>query len=85
MLVIVFQPNQQINRSFQGLENLAGNGCRDQITLAWLLSRELATIPGTRSLERLEENWASQAITLPAEQLERLAALIDQGIAGERY
>jgi aryl-alcohol dehydrogenase-like predicted oxidoreductase len=58
-----------------------------QIALAWLLSREipLAAIPGTRKTERLEENWASQSITLGAEHLDRLESLIRQGVAGNRY
>jgi len=58
-----------------------------QVALAWVLARDipLAAIPGTRSPERLEENWASQEITLPTEHLDRLGALIDQGVAGERY
>jgi aryl-alcohol dehydrogenase-like predicted oxidoreductase len=58
-----------------------------QVALAWLLAREvpLAAIPGTRRIERLEENWASQDIALSAEHLARLRSLADQGIAGERY
>jgi aryl-alcohol dehydrogenase-like predicted oxidoreductase len=58
-----------------------------QVALAWLLSRDvpLAAIPGTRRTERLEENWASQDITLRAEHLDRLESLISQGVVGERY
>ena len=58
-----------------------------QVALAWLLSRDvpLAAIPGTRSTERLEENWASQDITLRAEHLELLGSLVDQGVVGDRY
>jgi len=58
-----------------------------QVALAWLLSRDvpLAMIPGTRKIERLEENWASQDITLRKEQLDRLASLISRGVVGERY
>jgi len=58
-----------------------------QVALAWLLSREvpLATIPGTRSIERLQENWASQDLSLPAKQLDRLEALIQEKVVGERY
>lgn len=58
-----------------------------QVALAWVLSRDarLAAIPGTRSVARLEENWASQAIALAAEHLRRLEALIDQGVVGDRY
>lgn len=58
-----------------------------QVALAWLLSRDvpLAAIPGTRRIERLEENWASQAISLRAEHLKRLESLVAQGVAGARY
>ena len=56
-----------------------------QVALAWLLSRDVATIPGTRKTERLEENWASQNITLQAKYMDRLESLIHQGVAGERY
>ncbi len=56
-----------------------------QVALTWLLSRNVTAIPGTRSIERLEENWASQNITLASEQIDRLESLIDQGVEGERY
>ncbi|MBK6997381.1 MAG: aldo/keto reductase [Lewinellaceae bacterium] len=58
-----------------------------QVALAWLLSRKipLAAIPGTRSIERLEENWASQNITLQTEHLDRLEFLIKEGVVGNRY
>jgi aryl-alcohol dehydrogenase-like predicted oxidoreductase len=58
-----------------------------QVALAWLLSRDvpLAAIPGTRRIERLEENWAAQDITLRTGHLDRLTSLIDQGVVGDRY
>lgn len=58
-----------------------------QVALAWLLSRDipLAAIPGTRKIERLQENWASQDITLRADHLSRLDSLVGQGVAGDRY
>ncbi len=58
-----------------------------QVALAWVLSRDehLATIPGTRSVERLEQNWASQDLALRAEDVARLDALIGQGVSGARY
>lgn len=58
-----------------------------QVALAWLLSRDvpIATIPGTRKIERLEENWASQEVVLRGEHLERLGAMLNQGVAGSRY
>lgn len=57
-----------------------------QVALAWLLARDvsLAAIPGTRKIERLEENWASQEITLRTDHVERLGSLIDQ-VVGARY
>src|SRR5262245_38254473 len=58
-----------------------------QVALAWVLSRDipLAAIPGTRRTERLEENWASQNVTLRPDQLKRLESLVDQGVTGARY
>ena len=58
-----------------------------QVALAWVLARDehLAAIPGTRRIERLEENWGAQDITLQTAQLDRLDALLDQGVEGERY
>jgi aryl-alcohol dehydrogenase-like predicted oxidoreductase len=58
-----------------------------QVALAWLLARDvpLATIPGTRSTERLDENWASQALTMSAAQQARLDALLNDGVEGARY
>jgi aryl-alcohol dehydrogenase-like predicted oxidoreductase len=56
-----------------------------QVALAWLRSRGVAAIPGTRRTERLEENWASQDITLRAEHLDRLESIINQGVVGDRW
>ena len=56
-----------------------------QIALAWVLSRGVAAIPGTRKIERLDENWAAQRVTLRPEQLARLEAIVTHGVAGNRY
>jgi len=58
-----------------------------QVALAWLLSRSsaIATIPGTRRIDRLEENWAAQDIQLRPEHLNRLESLLNQGVVGARY
>jgi aryl-alcohol dehydrogenase-like predicted oxidoreductase len=58
-----------------------------QVALAWVLSRltSLAAIPGTRKIERLEENWASQEISLQQNHLDSLDTLINQGVVGNRY
>ena len=46
-----------------------------QIALAWLLARSpvMLPIPGTSSLEHLEENWAAQAIRLEAAEAAAIA------------
>lgn len=56
-----------------------------QVALAWLIGRGVATIPGTRKIERLDENWASQEVTLKPQYVERLETLIEQGVVGARY
>lgn len=61
------------------------NATPAQVALAWLLSRDVTVIPGTRKVHRLEENWASQDVTLQPEQLQRLTSLIDGGVTGGRY
>lgn len=58
-----------------------------QVALAWVLSRDasIAVIPGTRKIERLEENWAAQDLVLGPQHLDRLGSIIDLGVAGARY
>jgi aryl-alcohol dehydrogenase-like predicted oxidoreductase len=56
-----------------------------QISLAWLLVQgdDIAPIPGTRRVVRVEENTAADSIELSAEQVERLNNLTPA--AGERH
>lgn len=56
-----------------------------QTALAWLLTRgnDIAPIPGTRRLTRVEENTAADALTLTPDQLQRLNRL--QPAAGARH
>jgi aryl-alcohol dehydrogenase-like predicted oxidoreductase len=46
-----------------------------QIALAWLLARSpvMLPIPGTSSVEHLEQNWAARRITLSADELAAIA------------
>ncbi|MEV6886283.1 aldo/keto reductase [Streptomyces sp. NPDC051135] len=48
-----------------------------QVALAWLLAQDdhIAPIPGTKRVARVEENTAADALTLSADQLERLSGL----------
>jgi aryl-alcohol dehydrogenase-like predicted oxidoreductase len=56
-----------------------------QIALAWLLAQgdDIAPIPGTKRVARVEENTAADAIELSTQQLERLNNLTPA--AGERH
>jgi aryl-alcohol dehydrogenase-like predicted oxidoreductase len=56
-----------------------------QTALAWILSRgdDIAPIPGTRRVARVEENTAADAIELTGDQIQRLDSL--QPAAGERH
>ncbi|GAA4259450.1 aldo/keto reductase [Dactylosporangium darangshiense] len=59
-----------------------------QIALAWLLARQpwIVPIPGTRRLERLDENIAAADVDLTAEDLREIEdALAEIDIQGERY
>ena len=56
-----------------------------QVALAWLLAQgdDIAPIPGTKRVARVEENTAADGIELSAEQIERLNNLTPA--AGERH
>jgi aryl-alcohol dehydrogenase-like predicted oxidoreductase len=56
-----------------------------KVALAWLRYRDVVTIPGTRKIERLEENWGSQDLILQTEHLTLLDSLIEGGVVGDRY
>ena len=59
-----------------------------QLALAWLLHQgdDVAPIPGTRKVSRVEENAAAAGIELSDEQLATLEELFPPGVtAGDRY
>ena len=59
-----------------------------QIALAWLLAQKpwIVPIPGSRKLERLDENIGSVALELSAEDLKEIADAIGKiTVVGERY
>lgn len=59
-----------------------------QIALAWLLAQQpwIVPIPGTRRLERVEENAAATAVSLSADDVADLDALTQRfPVAGNRY
>jgi aryl-alcohol dehydrogenase-like predicted oxidoreductase len=56
-----------------------------QVALAWLLAQgeHIVPIPGTKRVERVEENSAADAIELSAEQVDRLSSV--GAAVGDRY
>ena len=71
-----FHQNLRILHEVQNVATEAG-ATPAQIALAWLLAQgaDIAPIPGTRRVARVEENTAADGIVLTAEQLQRLNTL----------
>ncbi|WP_404986227.1 aldo/keto reductase [Chryseobacterium sp. M5] len=68
-----FQRNLRIVAEVKAVADELGASTA-QIALAWLLAQgnDIAPIPGTRRVQRVEENTAADGIDLSASQLERL-------------
>jgi aryl-alcohol dehydrogenase-like predicted oxidoreductase len=79
-----FQRNLRIVDEVKAVAAEAG-ATPAQIALAWLLTQgnDIAPIPGTKRVARVEENTAADGIELSAEQIERLNNLTPA--AGERH
>jgi aryl-alcohol dehydrogenase-like predicted oxidoreductase len=57
-----------------------------QVSLAWVLSKDVVPIPGTRFIPHLEANWAANDLALDAETVAELEAAFPIGATvGERY
>jgi aryl-alcohol dehydrogenase-like predicted oxidoreductase len=75
------------------VERLRGIGRRlgatpAQVALAWLLAQRpwIVPIPGTRHLDRLEENLGAAAVSLSTDDLAGIAAAVEAiDIVGDRY
>jgi aryl-alcohol dehydrogenase-like predicted oxidoreductase len=66
----------------------AAKGCTPaQLALAWLLTRDnVVPIPGTSSIERLEENAGAVKVQVTGEERDELERRSPKGaVAGERY
>ncbi|WP_133499294.1 aldo/keto reductase [Cognatilysobacter terrigena] len=70
-------------------ELAAARGCTPaQLALAWLLAQgeDIVPIPGTRKIERLDENAQAAYITLDANEVARIDAVLDaHPVSGTRY
>jgi aryl-alcohol dehydrogenase-like predicted oxidoreductase len=82
-----FERNLALVRALE--EFARARGCTpSQLALAWVLSRgeHIVPIPGTRRVERLDENAAAAAIELTADDIARLDAIAPPDVAaGTRY
>lgn len=82
-----FQRNLGLVAKVQALA--ARKGCTaGQLALAWVLAQgdDVIPIPGTKRLRSLEENLASEQVTLTSAELLEIEALLPRGAAtGERY
>lgn len=58
-----------------------------QVALAWVLAqgKDIFTIPGTRRIERLEENLGAWNVQFTADELKEIRGRLPQETAGSRY
>ena len=79
-----FQRNLRIVDEVEAIATEVG-ATPAQIALAWLLAQgnDIAPIPGTKRVARVEENTAADRVELSAKQIERLNKLTPA--AGERH
>jgi aryl-alcohol dehydrogenase-like predicted oxidoreductase len=79
-----FQANWRIVETIGQIAAEAG-ATPAQVALRWLLAQgdDIVPIPGTRRIERAEENAGADAVDLSAGQLDRLSAL--EPPVGDRY
>jgi aryl-alcohol dehydrogenase-like predicted oxidoreductase len=79
--------NQALVEHVTGLAR-AKDATPGQVALAWLLAQRpwIVPIPGTRRLERVEENTAATHVPLSADELADLNELATRiGVEGDRY
>ncbi|MFF3494402.1 aldo/keto reductase [Streptomyces sp. NPDC002795] len=71
-----FRRNLALADEVQAIAAAAG-ATPAQVALAWLLAQgdDIAPIPGTKRVARVEENTAADALTLTSEQLDQLSSL----------
>ena len=77
--------NMRIVHEFKQLADK--KGCKpSQLALAWVIAQGAIPIPGTKSAERLEENFGSTDIELSEDELKEIRSLIEEAKPkGARY
>jgi aryl-alcohol dehydrogenase-like predicted oxidoreductase len=82
-----FARNRELVRRIEAIA--VEKGCTPgQLALAWLLAqgRDIVAIPGTKHVDRLEENLGALAVRLSPAEVERISQAIPPGAAaGPRY
>lgn len=82
-----FQKNLDLVKKIEDLA--AGKNCTaSQLALAWVLAQgdHVFAIPGTKRVERLEENAGALKVRLSNEELAAINEIVPKGVAsGERY
>ncbi|HEX4433867.1 MAG TPA: aldo/keto reductase [Acidimicrobiales bacterium] len=79
-----FQRNQRLVAEVEAIAGEVG-ATPGQVALAWLLTKgnDIAPIPGTKRVSRVEENVGADAVELKSEQIDRLDKL--PPAAGEHH
>jgi aryl-alcohol dehydrogenase-like predicted oxidoreductase len=77
--------NMRIVREFQKLAEK--KGCTSgQLALAWVIAQGAIPIPGTKSAERLTENFGASDVNLSEEELKEIRKLVEEAKPqGNRY
>ena len=80
-----FYKNIELVKAIKGLADAKGV-TPPQLALAWVLSKGMVPIPGTKRVQYLEENLAAAAIALSSRELAALEAIVPLGTStGARY
>lgn len=81
-----FEKNLDAVRQLEDLAKSKG-ATVSQLALAWLLAQgdDIVPIPGTRRIERLEENIGSADLVLSADDLAQINGVLPEGAFGARY
>lgn len=81
------QQNLRLVDEFERLAAKKGGGCTaGQLSIAWVMRMGAIPIPGTKSVARLEENWAAGKVELTDEEMDEIRKVIDAvGVKGDRY
>lgn len=73
----LLEKNLTIVKEFQKLAEKKGCSA-GQLALAWVIAQGAIPIPGTKSAERLEENFGARNVDLSEEELKEIRRLVEE-------